>query len=110
MPVVMESEVWFVMPKYEELRDCPALLNPIYAVLLPQDLPMFRIRDDGEPVFKYHGRWREVLATWRQLTREGQDPADNRPCVPASFAKYVLAPMGAAKWVAVTRNKKENKK
>lgn len=76
-------------------------LGPLYAVLLPQDAGRFRVWDDAngfDVQFRYRGRYRSVFGVWRQLKKEGLDPADSRPVSVVTFGREVLLKQGAKEW------------
>lgn len=79
-----------------------ALLGTLYAVLLPSsDISRFRLWDDGDGydvMFKLRGRWHRVDAVWRQLKKEGLDPAENRPVSVVTFGRETLKKMGVKPW------------
>lgn len=86
-------DVWFVLVEYDTVGDGNALMQPLYAVQLPQDLGRFRIRPSGDDpagvMLKFRGRWRRVVSAWRQLKDIEKDAAEARPYAVRSFARLL---------------------
>ena len=97
-------DVWFVLVKYGQCRDLGKdwWSQPLYAVLLPQDLDRFRLWDDGsgfDVMFKFRGRWYPVIGAWRQLKRLNLDASEGRACNVVTFGRRILRKMGVKKWM-----------
>lgn len=75
--------------------------NPLYAVLLPQDIDLFRLWDDQDGLdimFFYGRRWRRLTGRiWKQRKGLGLDAAVNYHMSIENFC-HKLRKMGVKPW------------